>query len=83
MNPGLHISGVILTMFDQRNRLSAQVEGDAREHLADVVFDTIIPRNVRVSEAPSFGMPISDYDPNSRSAKAYKELALEFLKKVG
>lgn len=82
LNPDLHIGGVMLTMVDTRNRLSAQVEADAREHLGDVVFDTVIPRNVRLSEAPSFGVSVIEYDDSSRGAKAYKALAQEFLEKM-
>ena len=66
-------------MYDGRNNLSQQVENDAREYLGELVFNTVIPRNVRVSEAPSFAMPVQDYDPNSRGAIAYKELAQEML----
>lgn len=83
LNPTLHISSVVLTMMDSRNRLSAQVEADAREHLGDLVFQTIIPRNVRLSEAPSFGIPAIEYDTNSRGAEAYRALAGEFLEKLG
>ncbi|MEM9901823.1 MAG: ParA family protein [Pseudomonadota bacterium] len=78
-NPKLRIEGIVLTMFDVRNRLSQQVEEDAREALGDLVFETRIPRNVRVSEAPSFGQPVLSYDPNSRGAAAYRALAREFL----
>ncbi|KCV82531.1 chromosome partitioning protein ParA [Actibacterium atlanticum] len=78
-NPDLRIEGVVLTMYDGRNNLSQQVENDAREYLGELVFNTVIPRNVRVSEAPSFAMPVQDYDPNSRGAIAYKELAQEML----
>ncbi len=81
-NPNLRIEGVVLTMYDQRNRLSQQVEDDARKYLGELVFETVIPRNVRVSEAPSFGMPVLDYDPNSRGAIAYRTLALEILEKA-
>lgn len=80
-NPDLRIEGVVLTMFDGRNNLSIQVEKDARENLGALVFDTKIPRNVRLSEAPSFAMPISAYDPMSKGSIAYKELAQELLAK--
>jgi chromosome partitioning protein len=80
-NPNLRIEGVVLTMFDARNNLSQQVENDARENLGDIVFQTKIPRNVRVSEAPSFAMPVLDYDPSSKGALAYGELAREVIKK--
>jgi chromosome partitioning protein len=78
-NKDLRIEGVVLTMYDQRNNLSLQVEQDARDNLGDLVFKTVIPRNVRVSEAPSFAMPVLNYDPASRGAKAYRQLAKEFL----
>ncbi|GAB1478062.1 ParA family protein [Paracoccaceae bacterium] len=78
-NPGLRIEGVLLTMADSRNRLSQQVEADARRTLGDLVFKTVIPRNVRVSEAPSFAMPVTDYDPTSRGAESYRQLAQEIL----
>ncbi|WP_146347665.1 ParA family protein [Phaeobacter marinintestinus] len=82
-NPDLRIEGVILTMFDRRNNLSQQVEQDARANLGDLVFDTIIPRNVRVSEAPSYAMPVLSYDPNSQGAVAYRALAREVMQKNG
>lgn len=80
-NPDLRIEGVVLTMFDGRNNLSQQVEEDARQTLGAVVFDTMIPRNVRLSEAPSFAMPVLDYDPESKGAQAYRDLASEILKR--
>lgn len=79
-NPDLRIEGVVLTMFDGRNNLSQQVETDARDNLGELVFQTIIPRNVRVSEAPSFAMPVLEYDPTSKGAAAYRDLALELIK---
>jgi len=79
-NPDLRIEGVVLTMFDGRNNLSQQVETDARDNLGELVFQTIIPRNVRVSEAPSFAMPVLEYDPASKGAAAYRDLALELIK---
>lgn len=78
-NPDLRTEGVLLTMFDKRNRLARQVEVDARENLGDLVFETVIPRNVRLSEAPSFGMSILDYDPTSKGSEAYQDLANEIL----
>jgi chromosome partitioning protein len=81
INTDLHIEGIILTMFDKRNRLSHQVEKDVRENLGDLVFKSIIPRNVRVSEAPSFGLPAILYDPNSTGSLAYRSLAVEFLQR--
>ena len=78
-NPALRIEGVVRTMFDGRNRLSLQVEEDARENLGELVFKTVIPRNVRISEAPSFSMPVLSYDSRSKGALAYRELAQEVL----
>jgi chromosome partitioning protein len=79
-NPDLRIEGVVLTMYDARNNLSQQVEQDARDNLGDVVFKTRIPRNVRISEAPSFAMPVLNYDTASKGAVAYRELAKELVK---
>ncbi|MCM2561971.1 AAA family ATPase [Lutimaribacter sp. EGI FJ00015] len=78
-NASLRIEGIVLTMYDQRNRLSQQVEQDARDNLGELVFQTVIPRNVRVSEAPSYALPVLDYDPNSKGAQAYLALAREML----
>lgn len=78
-NPDLRIEGVLLTMHDQRNRLAQQVEADARETLGELVFKTIVPRNVRVSEAPSYAIPVIDYDPGSKGSQAYLALADEIL----
>ncbi len=78
-NKDLRIEGVVLTMFDQRNNLSLLVEEDARENLGDLVYKSIIPRNVRVGEAPSYSLPVLSYDPTSKGAQAYRELAKEFL----
>lgn len=78
-NPALRIEGVLLTMHDQRNNLSQQVERDARETLGEIVYRTIIPRNVRLSEAPSHAVPVITYDPNSTGARAYRALAQEFI----
>lgn len=80
-NPGLRIEGVLLTMSDARNRLSQLVESDARQTLGDLVFRTVIPRNVRLSEAPSFAQAILQYDPHSRGSEAYRNLAAEFLQR--
>lgn len=80
-NPGLRIEGVVLTMFDRRNNLSQQVEADARANLGDLVFQTIVPRNVRVSEAPSYALSVLQYDPSSKGALAYVALADEILKR--
>ena len=79
-NPDLRIEGIVLTMYDGRNNLSAQVEADARDNLGDLVFKTLIPRNVRVSEAPSYAMPVLRYDPASRGAQAYRDLAAEMIR---
>lgn len=78
-NPGLRIEGVVLTMYDGRNRLSQQVEADARENLGDLVFRTVVPRNVRISEAPSYAMPVLTYDSQSKGSVAYRALAQEML----
>ena len=78
-NPDLRIEGVVLTMSDKRNNLSQQVEEDARETLGGVVFQTVIPRNVRVSEAPSFAIPVIEYDSLSKGSTAYRSLAKELL----
>ena len=78
-NPSLRIEGVVLTMYDTRNNLCHQVEQDARENLGSLMFKTRIPRNVRLSEAPSFAIPILQYDGNSRGAVAYRALAQEVL----
>ncbi|AVW92529.1 AAA family ATPase [Celeribacter baekdonensis] len=82
-NPKLRIEGVVLTMYDQRNNLSRQVELDARENLGELVFQTVIPRNVRVSEAPSFALPVLQYDSNSKGSLAYRALATEIAAKRG
>ena len=79
-NKELRIEGIVLTMYDRRNNLSQQVEHDARSNLGDLVFQTMIPRNVRVSEAPSFAMPVLSYDPLSKGAKAYRALAQEVIR---
>jgi chromosome partitioning protein len=79
LNPSLAIRGVVLTMFDSRTLLSAGVRDEARRHLDGSVYDTIIPRSVRLSEAPSYGLPIAVYRPESKGADAYAALAREFL----
>jgi chromosome partitioning protein len=78
-NPTLRIEGVVLTMTDSRNRLSQQVESDVRETLGDLVFKTVIPRNVRLSEAPSFAQSVLTYDSQSKGAEAYRALVGEVL----
>ena len=78
-NPALDIQGIVLTMFDKRNNLSGQVANDVRGHLGDKVYNTVIPRNVRVSEAPSFGKPALLYDHQCAGSRAYIQLARELL----
>ena len=80
-NSGLDIQGVVLTMFDRRNNLALAVAADVRDHLGDKVYETVIPRNVRVSEAPSHGRPVLLYDMNCSGAQAYIHLASEVLKR--
>lgn len=82
LNPGLRIEGVLLTMFDARLNLSQQVADEARKFFAERVYKTVIPRNVRLSEAPSFGKPIVLYDPHSSGADSYRDLAREVLDHV-
>ncbi len=78
-NSDLRIEGIVLTMFDMRNNLSSQVEEDARENLGELVFQTRVPRNIRVSEAPSYAMPVLRYDATSKGAMAYRALAQELI----
>nr|WP_108483787.1 ParA family protein [Oceaniglobus ichthyenteri] len=80
-NPNLRIEGVVLTMYDGRNRLAQQVEFDARETLKDLVFQTVIPRNVRVSEAPSYAQSVLAYDATSKGSIAYRLLAQELVQR--
>jgi chromosome partitioning protein len=79
LNPNLAIEGLLLTMYDERTNLSAAVAKDLRDFYGSQVLNTVIPRNVRLAEAPSFGQPILTYDPNSRGARAYSYLAKEIL----
>ena len=81
LNPSVQIRGIVLTMFDSRNNLSHQVEREIKNHFQNLLWRTKIPRNVRVSEAPSFGKPVISYEPKSPGALAYFELAKEFLAK--
>ena len=81
LNPGLEIQGIILTMFDKRNNLSDQVASDVRAHLGDKVYQTIIPRNVRISEAPSHGLPALVYDLRCPGSQAYIKLAGELIQR--
>jgi chromosome partitioning protein len=80
-NPSLKLEGVLLTMFDPRTNLSFQVEEEVRAHFKNEVFKTVIPRNVRISESPSHGMPVLVYDPHSKGAQSYLELAREVLER--
>ena len=82
-NPDLRIEGVLLTMFDGRNNLAQQVEKDVRETLGDLVFPVVIPRSVRVSEAPSYALPVLSYDSSSKGSEAYRALAQELLLRHG
>ena len=82
LNPGLEVFGVVMTMFDGRTRLSQQVVDEVRDFFGDRVFETLIPRSVRLSEAPSFGQPVTIYDPSGRGADAYRRLAKEVLTRV-
>jgi chromosome partitioning protein len=79
LNPHLEIQGLVLTMYDRRNSLSSQVEQDVRAHFGEKVYKTVIPRNVRVSEAPSFGKPVLVYDLNCSGSQAYMRLASELI----
>jgi chromosome partitioning protein len=81
LNPSLRIEGILLTMFDSRNNLSSQVEEEVRAHFGDLVFKTVIPRNVRVSESPSHGMSVIQYDLLSRGAQSYLKLGKELLER--
>ena len=82
VNPTLSVLGILLTMFDARTRLSQEVEENVRSHFSDLVFETVIPRNVRLAEAPSYGQPIFDYAPSSAGAEAYRKLGAEVLDRV-
>jgi chromosome partitioning protein len=82
LNPGLEIEGIVLTMYDDRMNLSKQVAEEVRTHFVGKVYDTIIPRNVRLGEAPSFGKPIILYDIRSRGSEAYISLAKEFIQRA-
>ena len=83
LNPGLAVEGILLTMFDARTNLCAQVVQEVRNHFREEAFETTIPRNVRLSEAPSYGLPIHLYDARCSGAKAYQELARELLERNG
>jgi chromosome partitioning protein len=79
LNPALEMAGVVLTMYDDRTRLSRDVERELREHLPGRVFKTVVPRSVRVAEAPSYGIPVSEHDPKSTGSRAYRDLADEVV----
>ncbi|MBQ5973063.1 MAG: ParA family protein [Oscillospiraceae bacterium] len=79
LNPGLELTGLLFTMYDGRTNLSGQVAREVKRHFADKIFKTVIPRNVRLSEAPSHGMPVQYYDRSSKGARSYDELAQEFI----
>ncbi|MEZ5577208.1 MAG: ParA family protein [Candidatus Competibacteraceae bacterium] len=81
-NPGLRIEGVVRTMFDPRNRLANDVSAQIVEHFGEAVFETLVPRNVRLAEAPSYGLPIIHYDDSSRGAQSYRDLARELRKRL-
>ena len=83
VNDDLELGGVVMTMFDMRTRLSRQVVDEVKQHLPDKIFKTVIPRTVRLSEAPSFGKTIFDYDPTNPGATAYKHLAKEMIERFG
>ena len=83
LNPTLHLKGVVLTMFDARTTLSADVSAEVHRHLGAHVFDVVVPRSIRLAEAPSYGRPIPLYSPSSRGAQAYRELAAELLTRDG
>ena len=82
LNPDLNVLGILLTMFDSRTRLSQEVEENVRKHFGELVFKAVIPRNVRLAEAPSYGQPIYAYAPNSSGAAAYRSLAAEVVERV-
>ncbi len=82
LNPSLDIEGVLFTMFDERTNLGQQVAGEVRAFFKEKVFRTTIPRNVRLGEAPSHGMPVIEYDPKSRGSEAYVALAREVLERA-
>ena len=82
-NPELRIAGVLLTMYDARTKLSSQVADEVRSHFGELVFKTVVPRSVRLSEAPSFGEPVVTLDPSSRGSISYKLLAAELEKRYG
>ncbi len=82
LNPDLRIGGILLTMYDERTNLSRDVAEEVRRHFRNDVYQVVIPRNIRLAEAPSHGLPILQYDIKSRGAEAYLALAREFLQRV-
>ena len=82
VNSVLELEGILMTMFDARTKLGQDVVSEVRSHFGDVVYNSVIPRNIRISEAPSFGKPVVAYDPSSKGAEAYKQFAKEFLKRA-
>ena len=80
LNPDLKVDGIVFTMYDARNNLSQQVVDSVKEALTEHIYETIIPRNVRVAEAPSYGMPVTEYDPHSAGAENYRKLAAELIR---
>ena len=83
LNPSLEMEGVVFTMYDSRTNLSMQVVENVKSHLEQNIYNTLIPRNIRLAEAPSYGMPITKYDPKSAGAEAYRQLANEVINKKG
>jgi chromosome partitioning protein len=81
VNPGLHVEGLLRTMYDPRNSLTNDVSAQLQEYFGERLYRTVIPRNVRLAEAPSFGVPALQYDPRSRGAKAYLALAGEIIRR--
>jgi chromosome partitioning protein len=81
LNPKLAVAGVLITMSDARTNLAADVEREVRKHFGDLVFATVVPRSVRVAEAPSHGLPVTHYDPRSRGAEAYWKVAMELVER--
>ena len=79
LNPSLELAGVVVTMHDERTRLAQDVERELRDHFSETVFRTVVPRSVRLAEAPSYGLPVSEYAPSSRGATAYRALAEEVI----
>jgi chromosome partitioning protein len=82
LNPKLEVSGLLVTMYDDRTRLAQDVEAELRQHFGEMVFETVIPRSVRVAESPSYGLPVTEYAPGSRGAVAYQALAKELVSRA-